>query len=58
MQVAALQNTAKPADTREPANTPAPETADASLKTDTAKPVTPGAEQAEHKDAKPDTDQT
>ena len=57
VQIAALQNTAKPADSREPVNTPAPETADASIKTDTVKPVTPGAsaEQAEHKDAKPDT---
>jgi flagellar hook-length control protein FliK len=56
VQIAALQNTAKPADSREPANIPAPESADASVRTDAAKPVTPGAsaEQAEHKDAKPD----
>ena len=53
VQVAALQNPAKPADANQPANTPAPETADASIKTDTAKPVV-SAGQVENKDGKPD----
>jgi flagellar hook-length control protein FliK len=53
VQVAALQNPAKPADANQPGNTPAPETADASIKTDTAKPVVP-AGQVENKDGKPD----
>jgi chemotaxis protein MotD len=51
VQIAALQNPAKPAETDQSTNIPA--TADASIKTDTAKPVVaPG--QAENKDGKPD----